>query len=125
MPKFYVKHIDSRGEAHVVGDVYDAISAEDAIATILEQNGEEDDGGYFADRVPFTIEWIDTDNISDDGAGTETRNWYKITGTPDDLYDGEYGVTHDGLLLDVEGKPIEPLGGTYYASILEKLLAQG
>ena len=69
----------------------------------------------------LTIEWIESD-ADNDGA---PRHWYKITGTPEELYDGEYAVTHDGELLDIDGKLLEPLDDTYYASILEKLLAQG
>lgn len=43
---YYVTHCDEHGERHQIGDALEAKTPEDALYTILEQSGAEDDGNY-------------------------------------------------------------------------------
>lgn len=43
---YYVTHTDEYGERHQIGDAFEAKSATDALFTLLEQAGAEDDGRY-------------------------------------------------------------------------------
>jgi hypothetical protein len=44
--RFYVTHTDQHGERHQIGNAFEAKTPEDALYTILEQSGAEDDGNY-------------------------------------------------------------------------------
>jgi hypothetical protein len=46
MTTYYVTHTDAHGERHQIGDAFEAKTPEDAICTILQQSGAEDDGKY-------------------------------------------------------------------------------
>ena len=46
MTKYYVTHTDSNGERHQIGEAFEAKSPEDALYTLLEAAGADDDGHY-------------------------------------------------------------------------------
>lgn len=46
MPRYYVTHTDQNGERHQIGDAFEAKTPEDALYTLLEAAGAEDDGNY-------------------------------------------------------------------------------
>jgi len=46
MPRYYVTHKDANGERHQIGDAFEAKTPRDALNTILEQSGTQDDGNY-------------------------------------------------------------------------------
>ena len=46
MTKFYVTHTDKHGERHQIGDAFEAKTPEDALYSLLEETGADDDGNY-------------------------------------------------------------------------------
>jgi hypothetical protein len=44
--KYIVIHIDQHGERHQIGDAVEAATPQDALYTVLELFGAEDDGNY-------------------------------------------------------------------------------
>jgi hypothetical protein len=46
--RFYITHTDNHGERHQIGGAYEAASEAEAIAQMLSDAGETDDGNWNA-----------------------------------------------------------------------------
>jgi hypothetical protein len=100
MTQYYVTHTDSHGERHQIGDAFEAKTPQDALNTILEQAGADDDGNYevFEDLLA-----ADDDTAALEALAAEVKGAKKLSALRDALVAFERAADKSNSLKVYQG----------------------